>query len=474
MGRITKDGDGPAIRLDDFRLMLRWWKQHKATVITMSTGATDHPQHAPVTVAGGWQGLDIVHHEEDAEERGKVSTDDAENCEKNNGKIRFVDRLAERHPRTFHIILQVILPLFFIILLCFLCGYFLARLEADTEMHENDSALAAVVSRRERVARIAEAAKEAPSICLDLYQGPLTNRTQLEEHMKECGRNLPDFVLEILQEVAEESEFDVSESITFDWIVCGDDRSRGSQISVVNDTWTMDMVELSKTYESQGLNKTEARTKAFEEASGHDSCRVNAAAGALFWLTISTTIGYGNTAPVTRGGRALVYTLGFASILVFTALIGKAGNVCIVIADDFFRRRRMLKPLSKGRVACLFWFTVLCLWLLVIAGAAISYIRKRTDGSRSLALNDAFWFSFISISTVGLGDYHVDHTLFLPRDMFYIPLCFLVGFVLLANFLLKLSDVLMRYLPRDHLEENLREPPKESSQANDTRKASKV
>lgn len=185
---------------------------------------------------------------------------------------------------------------------------------------------------------------------------------------------------------------------------------------------------------SQGLNETEARAKAFEEATGHESCRVNAAAGALFWLTVATTIGYGNTSPGTPGGRALVYILGFVSILVFTALIGKAGHVCIVITDDFFERRRLLKRLSKGITACLFWFSVLCLWLLVIAGVAISYTDKRTGGALRAALNNAFWFSFVSITTVGFGDFYVDHTLFLPRDMFYVPLCFLVGFVLLANF----------------------------------------
>lgn len=140
----------------------------------------------------------------------------------------------------------------------------------------------------------------------------------------------------------------------------------------------------------------------------------------------------------------------------------------------------MLKRLSKGIVACLFWFTALCLWLLVIAGVAISYIKQRTGGSRSVTLSDAFWFSYISVSTVGLGDFHVDHTLFLPRDMFYIPLCFLVGFVLLANFLLKLSDILIKYLPCDRLEENLRQSHKDShipnalENADDTRKASQV
>ena len=57
------------------------------------------------------------------------------------------------------------------------------------------------------------------------------------------------------------------------------------------------------------------------------SCEINTAGGAVFWFTIMTTLGFGNTAPITEGGRAMVYTLGFVCILVFTAIIGQAGCV---------------------------------------------------------------------------------------------------------------------------------------------------
>ena len=59
---------------------------------------------------------------------------------------------------------------------------------------------------------------------------------------------------------------------------------------------------------------------------------------AWFWFTITTTIGYGNTAPVSVGGRALVYTAGFMCILIFVGIQSKCGHVVTSIVDDFFVR----------------------------------------------------------------------------------------------------------------------------------------
>merc|ERR1711957_1139995 len=62
----------------------------------------------------------------------------------------------------------------------------------------------------------------------------------------------------------------------------------------------------------------EAALKELEEDDGHLNCRPSTLGGAIFWFTIMTTIGYGNTAPETQGGRALVFTFGLLSILLFT------------------------------------------------------------------------------------------------------------------------------------------------------------
>jgi len=136
----------------------------------------------------------------------------------------------------------------------------------------------------------------------------------------------------------------------------------------------------------------------------------------------------------------LVYTFGFLSILLFTAIIGQAGYVSLVIFDDFFKRRHWDR-LTKGWPSLLLWFSIFVLWIVLIAGVAGSWSKNRANAPYSFS--DAMWFSYISVLTVGFGDFYIPPDLFRPSDMLYLPLLFLIGFVLLANFLLKLSDVIL-------------------------------
>lgn len=267
----------------------------------------EHYLHAPVTVTGGWQGLDVVQRSEesDEEEMNRNENDYDEPKEAN-----LWNRVGTRFPRAFHVFWKVLIPLFVIIMLCFLCGYFLVLLESGAEKQANDEALADIANRAMKISRIAQAARMAPSLCLEAYQGDITNRTELEQHMKDCGQRLPDLVEDALNELPL-FELDVFDSLTFNWIVCGEESKHVAQVETVSDTWERKVENLTTEYEAHGMNATEAKTRAIEEASAQDVCTVNTAAGALFWLTIATTIGYGNTVPITKGGRALVYTCGF-------------------------------------------------------------------------------------------------------------------------------------------------------------------
>ena len=62
---------------------------------------------------------------------------------------------------------------------------------------------------------------------------------------------------------------------------------------------------LLEEYIEDGMSYAEAYELAVYNANGHDNCRVHTSGGAIFWFTIMTTIGYGNTAPTTTGGRCL-------------------------------------------------------------------------------------------------------------------------------------------------------------------------
>ena len=167
-----------------------------------------------------------------------------------------------------------------------------------------------------------------------------------------------------------------------------------------------------------------------------------------------TTIGYGNTAPTTDGARAMVFTLGFLSILLFAAVLAKAGSIVTVIADDAFDRLKLTK-INVPWVATLFWGALYYIWMCAIASYTVWWKDHTLD--EEMPYKDAYWFSFISTTTVGLGDFFLEHEVIRRRDLIVWPLLFLMGFVLLSSFLNKLSEVIMNWFPqgRPSLEENL-------------------
>jgi hypothetical protein len=79
---------------------------------------------------------------------------------------------------------------------------------------------------------------------------------------------------------------------------------------------------------------------------------------------LAKKISYGNAVPSTEGGRILVFTCGFLTIIGFLALNQTASNVLLTIVDDFLVRMKMNK-LTTGFWAVLFWLCLFLLWMLV-------------------------------------------------------------------------------------------------------------
>lgn len=77
-----------------------------------------------------------------------------------------------------------------------------------------------------------------------------------------------------------------------------------------------------------------------------------------------TTVGYGNQSTTSVAGRALVYVLGFISILFFGGILANTGSIVSHLVGDFFARLR-IKFLTYKSVMIFIWGF---LWLGWMAG----------------------------------------------------------------------------------------------------------
>jgi len=304
---------------------------------------------------------------------------------------------------------------------------------------------------------------------------PKNSTLELLQFMEECGATGLDianrfFSLVVLQEY-------IGDDLSFNWIRC-DTLGTNSTTSLLQQIWGLPYVNRSRLkpdvqaadailswrqnaailYDEtldmliaeNGTSPIDARIEAHKyatkTANGFKHCYANSAAGAWFWFTVMTTIGYGNTAPTSEGGRAMIYTLGFFSILLFAVILGGAGKIVVAIWDDFVNRTK-LHHLNIPWVGCIFWGFCYYAWMLVIAAVTQAWKAARLD--EEMDFSEAYWFSYISTTTVGLGDNYLEHDVILRQDLFTFPLLFLTGFVLLANFFVKLTEVLTNLVPRN-------------------------
>lgn len=198
----------------------------------------------------------------------------------------------------------------------------------ETFEKEFDELLIRILDRQGK--DVVSAAKQATSALSE-------NETlALLEFMPECGKTGLEISRKFQLEDNIEGDY-IGDDLSFNWIRCEGlglnsskklshqiwgrpfvDRDRlkpDSQAASAIAEWRQNRQELYEAYiESlrleNGTLPVGATFLAFRQslvyADGFQHCYPNSAAGAWFWFTLMTTIGYGNTAPTTEGGRAMI------------------------------------------------------------------------------------------------------------------------------------------------------------------------
>ncbi|XP_018015076.1 potassium channel subfamily K member 1 [Hyalella azteca] len=154
----------------------------------------------------------------------------------------------------------------------------------------------------------------------------------------------------------------------------------------------------------------------------------------FFSSTIVTTIGYGHVHPLSEGGK--VFCIAFAlmgipmTFILLTALVDQIVRPiiwCLRRLEILLRQRQ--KPLNIQMIHFALISSVFFVLFLIIPAAIFSSIEK------DWTFLDGFYYCFISLTTIGLGDY-------IPGDSLDQPLRPLYKIAIAAYLLLGLASVL--------------------------------
>ncbi|XP_078594270.1 uncharacterized protein LOC144872033 [Branchiostoma floridae x Branchiostoma japonicum] len=120
-----------------------------------------------------------------------------------------------------------------------------------------------------------------------------------------------------------------------------------------------------------------------------------------FSLTLVTTIGYGNIAPSTWAGKALCVVYGLIGIPIYLVLIDGLGRLPGGLVRDLAVRVYISKGWNAKTVRRIIWFCLFTfgLFLFYLLPALVISLVENWSYPESL------YYMFVSLSTIGFGDY---------------------------------------------------------------------
>ncbi|XP_035241569.1 potassium channel subfamily K member 6 [Anguilla anguilla] len=134
-----------------------------------------------------------------------------------------------------------------------------------------------------------------------------------------------------------------------------------------------------------------------------ESSNWDLASSLFFASTLVTTVGYGHTTPLSDAGKAMSILYAFVGVpftmLVLTACVHRLMHLFTYWPIALCQRRAGCLPRTAASVHFLVLLVVVVLCFLVVPAILFSAIEE------SWSFLDAFYFCFISLCTIGLGDY---------------------------------------------------------------------
>jgi len=357
------------------------------------------------------------------------------------GRVLGLNYCKALFPTTYDIIFGICFPLVLMIAVACFFGYFIALSEGPTEQKSNKEEIIHAVDEYYNGVAVIPRVTLAYETCLTKYSSEENNAMNLTDFIKNCTSSDIEKASDAVTDYFDIIIHSRIIGLTEDWSKCNYTKRLLSYTAIRGKYF----------YEGDDLAASQEYAKV--EANIDDECSVNAAGGAWFWFTVMTTIGYGNAVPTSYGARAMLYTFGLFSILAFTASIGHAAVVMLAIVDKIYNSHKKLRPLQHGFPAVLVWCVALLVWFIVTAAIQLAYVNDQIDRipeypvieKLHVTLPQTLWWTYASMTTVGFGDIFKPQSLIDWGEVFLFGPILMIGFVLLGNFLIKLSDVLIKH-----------------------------
>jgi hypothetical protein len=137
--------------------------------------------------------------------------------------------------------------------------------------------------------------------------------------------------------------------------------------------------------------------------------------------------------------------LGFVSILCFGAVLATAGTIVNVVCRDILLQCRLQRIVNRPLLLAIFWGILWYLWMILIAAYSVYWWEQRLQ--LDFDIYSAYWFAFVSTTTIGLGDYYPPPEALFFGDQLVFSILFLYGFVWLAAFIGEFTVVLSKHVP---------------------------